>query len=225
MPRPAIVLEQVTKRISDGAQTVEVLRGVDLVVEPGELVAILGASGSGKSTLLHIIGGLDRKLGGRVEVAGQDLAQLNDARLSAFRARTVGFVFQAFNLLPGFSAVENVYLPGFFGQRAPDDHQRATEALVRVGLGGRTHRRPGELSGGERQRVAVARALFTRPPVLLADEPTGNLDAVTGADVIELFRKLNREDRTTLVIVTHEERVSKVADRVLRLSEGRLIAA
>ncbi len=223
-PGPAILLQDVRKRVSDGTRTLDILRGVDLEIQPGEFVAILGASGSGKSTLLHVAGGLDRQYEGVVQVGGQDLRALDDATLSAFRARTVGFVFQSFNLLPQFSALENVLLPGFFTASDGAAPARAQQALGRVGLGEKAHRRPGELSGGERQRVALARALFTRPPILLADEPTGNLDAVTGAEVIELFRDLNRAEGMTLLVVTHEERVSKVAGRVLRLAEGRLSA-
>jgi putative ABC transport system ATP-binding protein len=223
MAPPVIALQQINKSWADGSRSVDVLRGAELTVQPGELVAILGASGSGKSTLLHIIGGLDRRFTGHVEVAGQDLGKLNDTQLSAFRARTVGFVFQAFNLLPAFSALENVLLPSYFGEPPPELERRAKEALDRVGLSAKTHRRPGELSGGERQRVAIARALFMRPPILLADEPTGNLDAATGTEVISLFRELNRNDGMTLLIVTHEERVSAVANRVLQLTDGRLV--
>lgn len=223
MAQPAIAFEKITKSWADGTRSIDVLRSADMTVAPGELVAILGPSGSGKSTLLHIIGGLDRKFSGRVEVAGQNLVGMTDTGLSAFRAKTVGFVFQSFNLLPAFSALENVLLPSYFAAAGTDEQQRAKEALDRVGLGSKTHRRPGELSGGERQRVAIARALFMRPPILLADEPTGNLDAATGAEVIQLFRDLNKKDGMTLIIVTHEERVSAVADRVLQLTEGRLV--
>jgi putative ABC transport system ATP-binding protein len=218
-----IELERVTKAYYDGTRTLEVLRDADLRVASGELVAVVGPSGSGKSTLLHVAGGLDRRYTGRVRVEGRDLASLPDEALSALRARRIGFVFQSFNLLPGFSALENVLLPGFFGGEAADATDRAEAALAEVGLAEKRHRRPGELSGGERQRVALARALYSRPGILLADEPTGNLDARTGAQVIELFQRLNEAHGVTLVVVTHEERVSSIADRVLRLTEGRLV--
>lgn len=221
--QPAIELERVRKTYEDGARTLDVLRDADLRVEPGEFVAIVGPSGSGKSTLLHLMGGLDRRYQGHVRVRGQDLGTLDDESLSRFRAGTVGFVFQAFNLIPGLSALENVLLPDFFGAGSPDATQRAEAALADVGLAEKKHRRPGELSGGERQRVALARALYSRPPVLLADEPTGNLDAGTGDQIIALLRRLNADHGVTLVVVTHEERVSKSAHRVLRLVEGRLV--
>jgi len=223
MPTPAIVLEKITKSYDDGSRSLEILRGADLTVQAGEFVAILGPSGCGKSTLLHIAGGLDRHFTGQVQVGGNGLTGLDDRRLSAFRSRAVGFVFQAFNLLPGFTALENVFLPAYFGESTADIRGRAQESLERVGLGAKSHRRPGELSGGERQRVAIARALFMKPPVLLADEPTGNLDAATGAEVISLFHRLNVDEKMTLVIVTHEERVSRIAGRVVRLVEGRLV--
>ena len=196
------------------------LRNLSLSVRRGEFVAIEGQSGSGKSTLLHLLGGLDRAYQGCVRVLGQDLRTLTDVQLSALRNRELGFVFQSFNLLPGLSALGNVLLPEAFGE-IPSANARAREALARVGLSGKERARPFELSGGERQRVAIARALLARPPVLLADEPTGNLDAATGHDIIELFRSLHR-DGMTLLIVTHEIRVSTAASRVLLLRDGVL---
>jgi putative ABC transport system ATP-binding protein len=219
----AIDLEQVSKNFSDGTRTSEILRLASLKVAPGEFVAIVGPSGSGKSTLLHLIGGLDRRYSGTVRVAGQDLSKLDDAKLSAFRARTVGFVFQAFNLLAGFSAVENVLLPGFFHEEPPDARERAEKALAQVGLAEKMDRKPGELSGGERQRVALARALYTNPTILLADEPTGSLDTRTGAQVVEQLQRLNQDLGVTLLVVTHEDRVSRAAKRVLRLHDGQLV--
>jgi putative ABC transport system ATP-binding protein len=214
---PVARLTDVNKRY--GVQPV--LRGVSLTVEAGELLALVGRSGSGKSTLLSILGGLDRRCEGRVEVLGRDLLALDDAALSRFRNHEVGFVFQSFNLLEHVSVFENVLLPSYFGDFAGDTSARAREALSRVGMVDFVGRRPGELSGGQKQRVAIARALFARPRLLLADEPTGNLDAETGREIIELFSALVREG-LTLVLVTHEERVSSVATRVLGITDGRL---
>jgi putative ABC transport system ATP-binding protein len=222
MSRPAIELRGLTKRHPprDGAPGAELLRGVDLAVEAGECLAVEGQSGSGKSTLLHLLGGLDRDYGGSLRVLGEELSALDDARLSALRARSIGFVFQSFNLLPQLTALENVLLPdAFLGLE--DAGERARRGLARVGLAGRERARPAELSGGERQRVAIARALLAAPPLLLCDEPTGNLDAQTGEGIIDLFRGLHREG-TTLLIVTHEGRVSRAATRVLLLRQGRL---
>jgi putative ABC transport system ATP-binding protein len=221
-----IALSGVEKSFRDGPRPVPILRGVDLSVEAGELVAIVGPSGSGKSTLLHIAGGLDRDYRGEVAVGGRSLARLSARELARMRNSTVGFVFQSFNLLPGLSAIENVMLPGMLrdatGEPPGAVRTRAADALVRVGLAARATAPPSRLSGGERQRVALARALFTRPRVLLADEPTGNLDAVTGEEVIRLFAELAAEGMAVLV-VTHEERVSRAAGRVLQLAEGRLL--
>jgi putative ABC transport system ATP-binding protein len=221
-----IALRGVTKSFRDGDREVPVLRGVDLEVRRGEVVAIVGASGSGKSTLLYVAGALDGDYGGEVTLAGRALRGLSPVDRADLRNRAVGFVFQAFNLLPGLSALENAMLPGVLRRGADaaplgQVRARASEALARVGLAERAGARPGRLSGGERQRVAIARALATRPSVLLADEPTGNLDAVTGEEIIRMFEALAREGLTVLV-VTHEERVSRAASRVLHLREGRL---
>jgi putative ABC transport system ATP-binding protein len=207
---------------SYGAQPV--LRDVSLSVADGELLSLVGRSGSGKSTLLHIMGGLDRRYSGKASVLGHDLHALDDRRLARFRNREVGFVFQAFNLLDHLTARENVKLPSYFSDAAlaaDDADRQAVEALARVGIGDKTESRPSALSGGQKQRVAIARALYHSPKLLLCDEPTGNLDSETGAQIIELFRALNK-DGLTLVIVTHEERVSSVASRVLRLEDGAL---
>jgi putative ABC transport system ATP-binding protein len=201
--------------------TLRVLDGVDLDIAAGEFVAIMGRSGSGKSTLLHILGGLDSEYAGEVTVAQTRLRGLDDKSRARFRNSSVGFVFQSFHLISGLDALDNVALPSFFGPAASDARARAKEALVRVGLEAKVTRQPSQLSGGERQRVAIARALFARPKVLLCDEPTGNLDATTGADIIELFKSLNAEGLTVLA-VTHEERVSSAAGRVLRLDRGKL---
>ena len=222
----AIELRGVAKQYpprESGSLPQDLLRGVDLVVRRGEFVAVEGQSGSGKSTLLHVLGGLDREFAGEALVLGCDLRAVTDAELAALRHTQIGFVFQSFNLLPALTALENVLLPDFFGDGVPDAQRRAREALDRVGLADKARARPAALSGGERQRVAIARALVARPPLLLADEPTGNLDARTGEGVIDLFRQLHREGMT-LLIVTHEARVSHAATRVLVLREGRLHA-
>jgi putative ABC transport system ATP-binding protein len=206
-----------TRTFSDGeGGTLRVLDGVDFEVKAGELVAVMGRSGSGKSTLLHILGGLDSAFSGQVEVAGLTLNGLGDKALAQFRNTSVGFVFQSFHLVSGLDALSNVALPAFFGAQGD-----AKAALERVGLGAKAHRQPAQLSGGERQRVAIARALFCKPKVLFCDEPTGNLDAATGADIIALFKSLNAEGLTVLA-VTHEERVSSAAGRVLKLEGGKL---
>jgi len=220
-----IRLRGVTKSFHDADREVPILRGVDLDVAQGELVAIVGPSGSGKSTLLYVAGALDRDFGGEAVVDGVRLAGLSAESRADLRNRAVGFVFQSFNLLSGLSAVENVMLPGVLrrdGREAKAAiRDRAEQALAGVGLADKARQPPARLSGGERQRVAIARALFARPKVLLADEPTGNLDAVTGEGIIRQFAELARGGLTVLV-VTHEERVSRAASRVLHLSEGVL---
>ena len=222
-----IELRGIVKRFRDADGVVTVLDGVDLAVAPGEFVAVVGASGSGKSTLLHLIGGLDADFSGDAWVAGQPLRTLSDRARAAFRNSTVGFVFQSFNLLPALTALENVCLPAFFGsdpawRRRSDVVAAAHAALEQVGLAAKARKRPAQLSGGERQRVAIARALFARPRLLLADEPTGNLDAVTGAAIISIFEALSRQG-LAVVVATHEERVSGVAGRVLHLAGGKLL--
>jgi putative ABC transport system ATP-binding protein len=198
-----------------------VLAGIDLEVNEGEWVAITGRSGSGKSSLLHVLGGLDSDYAGEVEVAGEKLRGLDDQKLSHFRNARVGFVFQSFHLVQGLTAAQNVSLPAFFNGRSDGTGARAVECLERVGLAAKAQRAPAQLSGGERQRVAIARALFSKPKLLLCDEPTGNLDGATGAEIIALFQSLHQEG-LTLLAVTHEERVSKAASRSLQLKEGRL---
>ncbi len=201
----------------------QVLDGVDLEIRAGEMIAVVGASGVGKSTFLHIIGGLERPTSGSVRFGETDLYALPPDRLARFRNEQVGFVFQFHHLLPEFTALENVMMPGLIRSRSRDDAEAAAEAVLReVGLGGRLHHRPGELSGGEQQRVAVARALVLNPRVVLADEPTGNLDAHTGEAVHDLLQRLNREKGTTFIIVTHNDRLALRADRVFRMADGML---
>jgi putative ABC transport system ATP-binding protein len=222
-----ITARALEKSFIDGDGTaLRVLQGMDLDVAAGEFVAVIGPSGSGKSTLLHILGGLDVHYQGDVSVGGTSLRALGERALARFRNAQVGFVFQSFHLIPNLSALENVLLPAFFGGAAPGaaERRRAEEVLERVGLAAKKNREPVRLSGGERQRVAIARAIFNRPRLLLCDEPTGNLDAATGAEIISLFSSLNAEGLTVLA-VTHEERVSAAARRVLRLREGKLIPA
>jgi len=219
-----IRIERLQKSFTDGAARVDVLRGVSLQVEEGELVAVMGASGSGKSTLLHVIGGLDRAYQGTAQVLGHDLAQLSDGDLARFRNESVGFVFQGFNLVAPLNVLQNVLLPGYFSRRDEEgpEEERARRALERVGLAGKEGRLPAQLSGGERQRVALARALFGRPRLLLADEPTGSLDPATAAEVIALLRELGESEALTVLLVTHDDRVAAVADRILHLRDGLL---
>jgi putative ABC transport system ATP-binding protein len=217
-----VKVKGLTKSYPDGERgQLKVLAGVDLELNEGEWLAITGRSGSGKSTLLHVLGGLDSDYSGEVEVAGEKLAGLDDVKLSSFRNARVGFVFQSFHLVQGLSAAQNVSLPAFFNGKTEATRARALECLERVGLAAKADRSPAQLSGGERQRVAIARALFGKPKLLLCDEPTGNLDGATGAEIISLFQSLRKEG-LTLLAVTHEERVSKAASRALELKEGRL---
>jgi lipoprotein-releasing system ATP-binding protein len=209
-----------------GSAAIEVLRDLDLEVGPGEMVAIVGASGVGKSTLLHVLGGLDRADEGTVAIDGTDVGALSDAELVAFRNRHVGFVFQFHHLLPEFTALENAELPLRIGRTPLAEARPRAEALLRqVGLGERLGHRPGMLSGGEQQRVAVARALVTRPSVLLADEPTGDLDERTGDALHGLLREMHAAHGLTSIIATHNLRLAAACDRVLRLEGGRLAAA
>ena len=209
-----------------GPRTLPVLRGLDLTVERGEMVAVVGASGVGKSTLLHVLGGLDKSDAGTVRVGDVDLGTLPDDQLVAFRNGHVGFVFQFHHLLPEFTALENAEMPMRIARTPPDERRtRAAHLLGRVGLSDRAEHRPSMLSGGEQQRVALARALVMRPSLLLADEPTGNLDEHTAETLHDLLREMHREQGLTSIIATHNPRLAQACDRILRLEEGTLHAA
>lgn len=218
-------LHQIVKTFKQGTRALTVLKGVDLEVAPGEWVAIMGPSGAGKSTLLHIAGGLMRPTQGSVILDGGDVQDLDDAHLSRVRNRRIGFVFQFHHLLPEFSAVENVGLPAkMSGALDADSEKRARALLERVGLTQRLDHRPGELSGGEQQRVAIARALMNDPAVLLADEPTGDLDAATAHDIHNLLQELHREEGRTILMVTHNPELSSLADRIVTLRDGLVVS-
>ncbi len=220
-----IRVQSVYKHYIQAKTTVEVLRGVELEIAEGEMVAIVGPSGAGKSTLLHLMGGLDRPTQGAVQCCGVELGQLSDRALADFRNSRIGFVFQFHHLLPEFSALENAMMPALIQHRASRVvHAEAYHLLVSVGLGDRLHHRPGELSGGEQQRVAVARALINKPDVVLADEPTGNLDRATGQAVQKLLRQLNEELGQTFVIVTHDREFAAHMDRAISLVDGKVSA-
>ncbi len=223
-PRSVVALEQVRKTYykPDGSVMVEALRGVDVTIAEGEYVAIMGASGSGKSTIMNILGCLDQPTGGTYLLNGEDVTTMDDETLSAFRGRTIGFVFQAFNLIPQLSVEENVSVPLFYrGVPRKERLERARASLDLVGLGDRLGHRPRELSGGQQQRVAIARALVGEPVVLLADEPTGNLDSATGEAILQTFEKLHAEG-LTIIMVTHDDDVSNRCERIVRLRDGEI---
>jgi putative ABC transport system ATP-binding protein len=217
-----VVSDDVTRRYGEGETAVDALRGISLGVARGELTAVMGPSGSGKSTLMHILAGLDKPTSGTVTVAGTEITALKDADLTKLRRRHIGFVFQFFNLLPMLTAEENITLPlSIAGGKADPAFFR--DLIEKVGLGDRLHHRPSELSGGQQQRVAIARALVSQPTVLFADEPTGNLDSATGAEILELMRNSVDSYGQTTVMVTHEARAAAIADRILFLADGLIV--
>ena len=222
--RPTVIrIQDMVKVYSMGSQRVVALGGVSLSIQEGEFVAIMGASGSGKSTLMHILGCLDQPTSGLYELDGVEVSRLTDDDLAAIRSRKIGFVFQSFNLLPRFPAVEQVALPLVYSGTA-DRRRLAQEALTSVGLSHRLGHGPTELSGGEQQRVAIARALVTSPRLILADEPTGNLDTRSSEEIMETFRRLNEERALTIVLVTHEHDIAAFAHRVIQMRDGQIVA-
>ena len=216
-----IEARKLTKTYAQGDHAVHALKGVSLTIEPGQFTAIMGPSGSGKSTMLHLLGGLDRASDGKVLIGGVEIDTLSDDELSEFRRRKLGFIFQFFNLLPTLSAIENVALPLLLdGQKMAKVAPRAEELLKMMGLEDRMHHRPDQLSGGQMQRVAIARALVSNPLLILADEPTGNLDSKSGTSVLELLRKMVTEQNQTVVMVTHDPKAASYADRIITFRDG-----
>lgn len=219
--QPLVRISGLSKSFQHMGRTLEVLRDINLTIRQGELLSIVGASGAGKSTLLHCIGTLDLPTSGSIQLGGEELTKMNSARLAAVRNKAIGFVFQFHHLLPEFDALENVMLPGLIqGLRRKDMESRARKLLEEVGVGHRASHRPGEMSGGEQQRVAVARALVLEPKLILADEPTGNLDSNTGDAVHQLFFEINKKHNTTIVVVTHNPAFAESMPRVVRMKDG-----
>jgi lipoprotein-releasing system ATP-binding protein len=218
-----IQVEGISKSFKIGSETLHILKNINLTIQPRDLVSIVGASGAGKSTLLHLLGALDRPSGGRIYYDGVDVFHLRDEELAKFRNVHIGFVFQFHHLLPEFTALENVMMPMFINRMSRAlAREKAVFTLQQVGLQSRLHHKPGELSGGEQQRVAVARAIINSPTVIFADEPTGNLDTKTGESISELLLRLNQETGVIIVLVTHNEKLARIADRMIHLSDGEI---
>jgi len=223
-PRTVIDVRQVVKSINNGSNVVDILRGISFSVPQGQFLAVMGASGSGKSTLLGLLAGLDTVTSGVIVLDETDITNLGEDQLARVRGRKIGFVFQSYQLVSTLTAKENILLPAELSGLEGDNEARADELLERVGLSNRGHHYPIQLSGGEQQRVALARAFITRPPILMADEPTGNLDSANGQHVLELLLQLNREEKTTLVLVTHDRELAQYADRVILLRDGIIVS-
>jgi putative ABC transport system ATP-binding protein len=219
---PVVTAREVNRRYGEGETAVDALRGISLDVAAAQLTAVMGPSGSGKSTLMHILAGLDRPTGGDVAIAGTNIGKLSDTQLTKLRREHIGFIFQFFNLLPMLTARENVVLPMTLAGEKPD-REWVEELTTKVGLGGRLSHRPSQLSGGQQQRVAIARAMVSRPTVMFADEPTGNLDSTTGGEILELLRESVSDFGQTTVMVTHDAHAAAIADRVLFLADGRIV--
>ncbi len=219
-----IKLVNATKKYFMGGATIKALDNVNLEIEKGQFVVVIGPSGSGKSTLLHMIGGIDFLDGGKVIIFGKDISKLGDKELARFRNKSVGFVFQNFYLQSRYTALENVELPLVFcGINKNEREKIAIEALKKVGLEKKLHNKPNQLSGGQQQKVCIARAIVNNPEIILADEPTGNLDSLSGKKIINLLKKINKEFKVTVVVVTHDENISKVADRKIKIIDGKII--
>ena len=221
---PMVEVKALKRRIDTGSHTVEILKGLDFSIARGQFVAIMGASGSGKSTLLGLLAGLDTPSDGSIVLDGVDITHLEEDRLAQVRGRKIGFVFQSYQLIPTLTAEENVLLPHELAGGGLAGSVRARELLERVGLGARLDHYPVQLSGGEQQRVALARAFMTRPPILMADEPTGNLDTVNGSQILDLLLEMNQREQTTLILVTHDLELARHADRIITLRDGLIVS-
>ena len=222
-PAPVIEVRRISKSIDNPPNRLDILRDISFSVPRGQFLAIMGASGSGKSTLLGLLAGLDSLSAGSIILDGTDITNLKEDDLARLRGRKIGFVFQSYQLVPTLTAEENILLPAELSGYKGDGRRRAKELLQRVGLTNRAHHYPIQLSGGEQQRIALARAFVTQPPILMADEPTGNLDTANGEHVLELLLQLNREEKTTLILVTHDPKLAEYADRIINLRDGRVL--